>query len=87
MYLVSGNSYFSKHPTTPATKVLSDVFKVESSELNVHEKKCNQYSDQIICNSELSRNLFKKIEWDFYKPENFDMMSDPAMNKEALVNE
>ena len=33
------------------------------------------------------RNLFKKIEWDFYKPENFDMMSDPAMNKEALVNE
>jgi hypothetical protein len=33
------------------------------------------------------RNLFEKIEWDFYKPENFDMMSDPAMNKEALVNE
>ena len=33
------------------------------------------------------RNLFKKIEWDFYKPENFDMMTDPAMNKEALVNE
>jgi len=33
------------------------------------------------------RNLFKKIEWGFYKPENFDMMTDPAMNKEALVNE
>ena len=33
------------------------------------------------------RDLFKKINWDFYKPENFDMMSDPAMNKEALVNE
>ena len=33
------------------------------------------------------RNLFEKINWDFYKAENFDMMSDPAMNEEALVNE
>ena len=33
------------------------------------------------------RNLFEKINWDFYKAENFDMMTDPAMNKEALVNE
>jgi len=33
------------------------------------------------------RDLFKKIGWDFYKPENFDMMSDPAKNKEALINE
>ena len=33
------------------------------------------------------RNLFEKMNWDFYKAENFDMMSDPATNKEALVNE
>ena len=33
------------------------------------------------------RNLFEKINWDFYRAENFDMMSDPAMKKEALVNE
>jgi len=33
------------------------------------------------------RNLFEKINWDFYKSENFDMMSDPVMNKEVLVNE
>ena len=33
------------------------------------------------------RDLFEKINWDFYKAENFDMMSDPVMNKEALVNE
>jgi len=33
------------------------------------------------------RNLFEKINWDFYKAENFDMMSGPAKNKEALVNE
>ena len=33
------------------------------------------------------RDLFEKIGWDFYKSENFDMMSDPAKNKEALINE
>ena len=33
------------------------------------------------------RNLFENINWDFYKSENFDMMSDPVMNKEVLVNE
>ena len=33
------------------------------------------------------RDLFEKIGWDFYKPENFDMISDPAKNKEALINE
>ena len=33
------------------------------------------------------RNLFEKINWDFYKAENFAMMSGPAKNKEALVNE
>jgi hexosaminidase len=33
------------------------------------------------------RNLFEKINWDFYKAENFDMMSDPEMNEEALANE
>ena len=33
------------------------------------------------------RGFFKKINWDFYKAENFVMMSDPAMIKEALVDE
>ncbi|SVA86492.1 uncharacterized protein METZ01_LOCUS139346 [marine metagenome] len=33
------------------------------------------------------RDLFKKIGWDFYKSENFDIMSDPAKNKEVLINE
>ncbi len=33
------------------------------------------------------RDLFEKIGWDFYKSENFDIMSDPAKNKEALINE
>jgi len=33
------------------------------------------------------RGLFEKIGWDFYKSENFDIMSDPAKNKEALINE
>jgi len=33
------------------------------------------------------RNLFEKINWDFYRAENFDMMTDPAEKKEAMVNE
>jgi len=33
------------------------------------------------------RNLFEKINWDFYRAENFDMMTDSAEKKEALVNE
>ena len=33
------------------------------------------------------RDLFEKIGWDFYKSENFDIMSDPAKNKEVLINE
>ena len=33
------------------------------------------------------RDLFEKIGWDFYKSENFDIMSGPAKNKEALINE
>jgi len=33
------------------------------------------------------RDLFKKIGWRFYKSENFDIMSDPVKNKEALINE
>jgi len=33
------------------------------------------------------RDLFEKIGWDFYKSENFDIISDPAKNKEALINE
>jgi len=31
--------------------------------------------------------LFDRIGWDYYKAENFDMMSDPAKNKEVLINE
>ncbi|MDC1026538.1 family 20 glycosylhydrolase [Candidatus Thioglobus sp.] len=33
------------------------------------------------------RELFEKIEWDHYKAENFDIMSDPLTNKEALASE
>ena len=33
------------------------------------------------------RDLFEKIGWNFYKPENFDIMSDPVKNKEVLINE
>ena len=33
------------------------------------------------------RELFDKIEWDHYKAENFDIMSDPLTNKEALASE
>ena len=33
------------------------------------------------------RDLFEKIGWDYYKSENFDIMSDPAKNKEVLINE
>ena len=33
------------------------------------------------------RNLFEKIGWNFYKSENFDIMSGPAKNKEAVINE
>jgi len=33
------------------------------------------------------RDLFKKIGWNFYKSEKFDIMSDPAEKKEALINE
>ena len=33
------------------------------------------------------RELFDKIEWDSYKAENFDIMSDPLTNKEALASE
>jgi hypothetical protein len=33
------------------------------------------------------RELFDRIEWDYYKAENFDIMSDPSTNKEALASE
>jgi hexosaminidase len=33
------------------------------------------------------RELFDRIGWDYYKAENFDMMSDPAMIKEAFASE
>lgn len=33
------------------------------------------------------RELFNKIKWDYYKAENFDIMSDPLTRKEAFVSE
>jgi len=33
------------------------------------------------------RNLFNQIGWSCYEGENFDIMSDPSMNKEALASE
>ncbi len=33
------------------------------------------------------RELFDRIEWDSYKAENFDIISDPSSNKEALASE
>ncbi len=33
------------------------------------------------------RELFDRIGWDYYKAENFDIMSDPVTNKEALTSE
>jgi hexosaminidase len=33
------------------------------------------------------RELFDRIGWDYYKAENFDMMSDPATIKEAFASE
>jgi hexosaminidase len=33
------------------------------------------------------RELFDRIEWDYYKAENFDIMSDPSTDKEALASE
>ena len=33
------------------------------------------------------RELFDRIGWDYYKAENFDIMSDPVTNEEALTSE
>ena len=33
------------------------------------------------------RSLFNQIGWDYYRSENFDIMSDPATNKEAFASE
>jgi hypothetical protein len=33
------------------------------------------------------RSLFNQIGWDYYRSENFDFMSAPAMNKEAFASE
>ena len=33
------------------------------------------------------RDCLLYIGWNFYKPENFDIMSDPVKNKEVLINE
>ena len=57
----------------------------ESAWTSQNNRRCGDELNDLALNS--YRNLFEKINWDFYKAENFDMMSDPAMNEEALVNE
>ena len=57
----------------------------ESAWTNQNNRRKGSELNDLVLNS--YRDLFKKIGWRFYNSENFDMMSDPAKNKEALFNE
>ena len=57
----------------------------ESAWTNQNNRRKGSELNDLVLNS--YRDLFKKIDWRFYNLENFDMMSDPAKNKEALFNE
>ena len=57
----------------------------ESAWTSQNNKRKGAELNDLVLNS--YRDLFEKIGWDFYKSENFDNMSDPDKNKEALINE
>ena len=57
----------------------------ESAWTNQNNRRKGSELNDLVLNS--YRDLFKKIGWRFYKSENFDIMSDPVKNKEALINE
>ena len=59
--LVSGISYFIDNNNLSANELLNDKYTIDKNLLNNYELKSIELCDKIICNSELTHRIFKKI--------------------------
>ena len=87
IYLVSGISYFLKNDNLTAQQLLSSNYKINYNLVNKREVNTIKNIDLIICNSNLTRNIFNKIYgknklYDGY----IDTSTDVLSNHNTIVN-